>query len=177
MADSIALSRLRYGKERYKNRISAWSQRIARTFTVSTEATAVPAGFVGCGEHTPKDLEPAGYATNLDVIIDLSRSPLAIGLPTALDGTVWIALFAQVLNQRVYRAQFSLNPTTGFAPSMVPSGGAVPGTCIQDGNTFLVQAGQFPALVWGLTIAATGPVAGFQIGNVWVGSIAHGIEV
>src|ERR1017187_5899794 len=34
---------------------------------------------------------------------------------------------------------------------------------------------KFPALVWGLPSAATGPVAGFQIGNVWVVSIAHGI--
>lgn len=171
----ITLDNFRAGKD--NPRSSAWSVKGMRSFTLFSPG-ATPGIFQGIVTHTAKDLEPAGYATDLDVIVDLSQSSIAMGLAGAVDASVYIALWSQVLTQRKYRAQYALNPTTGFLVSVYPSGmlqAGDDGNCIQDGNRFLVQMREV-GLVWGFDMAAAGSVPNFAVTGVNVSSICHGIE-
>jgi hypothetical protein len=168
--------------ERYGTLRSPWSRKSFRGFVPFTDVGS-PFGagsLAGVQTHVGKDLEPAGYACSLDVIVDLSQTAIAIGSATALDANVFVAVYARGLRFEIVACQFSLNPTTGFSPTTIPSGGMGGGVCIQDprSNAFLLRAGIFTAREWGVLIGVQGNAAALPngFGTVSVNSIAHGVE-
>jgi hypothetical protein len=172
------LDTFRAGKK--NPRPSAWSQKTMRGLLLSCSGPT-PTNFVGTLTWDKRDLEPAEYATSCGVIVDLSQTPLALGSPTALAATVYIAIQFQLLGRTHWRAQFALNPTLGFSTSDYPSGPGTTGRCKQSGSTFLVQstgtAGQnVLTQAIGVEMAVAGGAPGFTVPGIVVVGIAHGIE-
>lgn len=180
--------------ERYGMLRSPWSRKSFRGYVPFTElgGSFGRGSMAGVQTHVGRkgkkggqkdDLEPAGYAVSLDIIVDLSQTGIALGLPTALDANVFVAVYARGLISEIISCQFSLNPTTGFSPTTIPSGGQGGGICVQDprANTFLLQAGIFTAREWGVLVGVQGTAASFAalpggFGTVSINSIAHGVE-
>jgi len=155
-------------------RASAWSQKTMRGLQLIA-SVPTPTSFQGILSWGKADLEPAEYATGLDVIVDLSQTPLALGQPNAGAASVFVAFETLVLGISRFRTQFALNPTTGFMAVQVPSGNFTTGLCKQSGNTFFLQSSGSAGQSLNV-LAAAGGLTGFAIPNIVITGIAHGIE-
>jgi hypothetical protein len=159
---------------------SAWSTKSWRG-ALFAQPAAGPL-LAGTTTHDGRDLSPPhgpGYATNLDVIVDLGQTPIALGKAGFDDAWTYVALSVQTLAAKLYRCQFALNPTAGFMATTVPSGGPSGGLISQDGNSFLLRTGvSGSGLVWAIEAAAVvkSGAVGEQIGGVSIESICHGAE-
>jgi hypothetical protein len=176
-SEDTPLQSLRWGAEGGPRR-SAWSEKNWHGNLIV--APAAPPSFTGTNEHRGRpghDLEPAGFATALDIIVDLSNSEIAIAGSDPAGADVYFAFFVRCFGTAGYGCQFSINPTTGFMATTVPSGGPTPGTCKQSAanpNVFLFQQPRIAGQVWGVLIGAAGTLP--MLHNVNVSSICHGVE-
>lgn len=124
-------------------------------------------------------LEFACTATALDVMVDFSNSNIA--LPAVFPP---ISAAGPGISLEIYTFSGNLQLIKGagvFAPSGIDES-IVPidlqARVTQDGNRFLVQVSGNIALGWGIRAAAVSS-ASTPIGvtGLWIGAIAHGVEV
>jgi hypothetical protein len=137
-------------------------------------------------------LESRVPATNLSVIVDLSQSELALPTPTAVNSALLLAIYAFANNIKVYRSVWFFEPgvapvnvaTLAFPPYTIaadiqpPTGAAQGGT---NTNVFLMQGFGDVSQGWGIDASLVAaniiPTTPAQITNVFLGAIAHGVEV
>jgi hypothetical protein len=106
------------------------------------------------------------FATCCDIVVDFSETNVA--LPIVFPSGLVLGIYAFVGSIKTYRAIFQISPSQGI----IANEGKI-GTCIQDGNRFLIQADPVAANGWGVEVQS-GVV---QIISMFINSIAHGVEL
>jgi hypothetical protein len=162
---------------------SAWERQQWRGIVpYTTRGTVI--GYVGT-------IESHEVASNFDALIDLSGASID-GVPlTTIGAEVFAAIYATQGSQKVYVSQwvFHFGPTPAL--SGPPETGAFPPlsanfpAALLGGNggsarstllSGIIQGGGLVSSCWGLELGL--PIANLnQLQNVFVGTIAHGMEV
>jgi hypothetical protein len=154
---------------------SAWDRKEWRG-SIPVSYAGFPLNFVGV-------LQCPSFATNLDVLIDFSNTEMAASQPQSLRLQTYVAVYAQVDNEKKYLAQYVLQTHLGKSgPSPYPDSSLSNpyAAMYQDpgGNTFVIHAGGAAGVLWGveMTFQPFNPSILTQITNLQVSAIAHGVE-
>ena len=136
------------------------------------------------GSLPPIALDPQGIgilemgvtATAFDVMVDFSATNIALPVNATGHG-VLVALYTFAGNLRTYRTSYTISPSGGVEESHIPAD-LGQGPITQDGNRFIIQASGNIGQGWGIQAIASNWVgAPLGVTNLWIGAIAHGVEV